>query len=150
MTIRKSDTRGQTLVEFAFVLPLFVFLLVAIFDLGHVVWANDTLANGAREAARYAIVHGVTSGTTGPVQDVKDVAVKWAGMAGTGVTVTVCGFIPPATSCTGDTNAGDSYPYTRGTAVTVTVSGNVTLAAPSFFGFGSIHLSNSSTMLVNH
>jgi Flp pilus assembly protein TadG len=151
MMIRKRDPRGQGLVEFAFILPIFIFLLVAVFDLGHVVWANDTLANGAREAARYAIVHGVTSGTTGPVQDVKDVALKWAGMAGPGVTVTVCGFTGTGvTSCTGDTNVNDSYPYTRGTAVTVTVSGNVTLAAPSFFGFGSIHLSNSSTMLVNH
>jgi Flp pilus assembly protein TadG len=148
--IHTRDPRGQGLVEFAFILPIFIFLLVAVFDLGHVVWANDTLANGAREAARYAIVHGAKSATPGTVQDVKDVALKWARMAGTGVTVTVCGFLPPATSCTGDTNAGDSYPYTRGTAVTVTVSGNVTLAAPSFFGFGSIHLSNSSTMLVNH
>ena len=149
--IRRRDPRGQTLVEFAFVLPLFIFLLVAIFDLGHVVWANDTLANGAREAARYAIVHGAKSGTTGTVQDVKDVALHWARLAGSTPTVTVCGFTGTGvTSCTGDTNVGDTYPYTRGTAVTVTVSANVPLAAPAFFGFGSIHLSNSSTMLVNH
>jgi Flp pilus assembly protein TadG len=149
--IRRRDPRGQTLVEFAFVLPLFVFLLVAIFDLGHVVWANDTLGNGAREAARYAIVHGAKSGTTGTVQDVKDVARNWAKLAGTGVTVTVCGFTGiGVTGCTGDTNVGDTYPYARGTAVTVTVSADVPLAAPAFFGFGSIHLSNSSTMLVNH
>ncbi|MDP9224782.1 MAG: pilus assembly protein [Actinomycetota bacterium] len=145
--IRRRDPRGQTLVEFAFILPLFVFLLVAIFDLGHVVWANDTLSNGAREAARYAIVHGAKSATPGTRQDVKDVALNWAKMAGTGVTVTLCG----GAGCTGDTDVvGYAFPYNRGDTVTVTVSADVTLAAPAFFGFGSIHLSNSSTMLVNH
>ena len=55
---RRDKPRGQAMVEFALVIPVFILLLVGMFDLGRVVWVNDTLATAAREAARYAIVHG--------------------------------------------------------------------------------------------
>lgn len=48
--------RGQTLVEFALILPIFVLLLVGIFDLGRAVYANNTIQNAARQAVRVAIV----------------------------------------------------------------------------------------------
>lgn len=49
--------RGQALVEFALVMPIFILLLVAIFDLGRAVFAYNTLTNAAREGARMAIVN---------------------------------------------------------------------------------------------
>jgi hypothetical protein len=49
--------RGQALVEFALVIPIFLLLLVAIFDLGRAVFAYNTLTNAAREGARLAIVN---------------------------------------------------------------------------------------------
>ncbi len=49
--------RGQALVEFALVLPIFILVLVAIFDLGRAVFAYNTLTNAAREGARIAIVN---------------------------------------------------------------------------------------------
>jgi Flp pilus assembly protein TadG len=48
---------GQGLVEFALVLPVFVFVLVALFDLGRGVFAFNTITNAAREGARLAIVN---------------------------------------------------------------------------------------------
>jgi Flp pilus assembly protein TadG len=54
---RGSRRRGQALVEFALVIPLFLLLLVAIFDLGRAVFAWNTLSNAAREGARIAIVN---------------------------------------------------------------------------------------------
>ena len=56
---RRGGTRrrGQALVEFALVIPLFLLLLVAIFDLGRAVFAWNTLSNAAREGARIAIVN---------------------------------------------------------------------------------------------
>jgi Flp pilus assembly protein TadG len=54
---RRGTKRGQALVEFALVLPLFILLLVAIFDLGRAVFAYNTLTNAAREGARMAIVN---------------------------------------------------------------------------------------------
>jgi Flp pilus assembly protein TadG len=49
--------RGQALVEFALVIPIFLLVLVAIFDLGRAVFAYNTLTNAAREGARTAIVN---------------------------------------------------------------------------------------------
>jgi hypothetical protein len=48
---------GQGLVEFALVIPIFLLVLVAIFDLGRAVFAYNTLTNAAREGARIAIVN---------------------------------------------------------------------------------------------
>ena len=53
----KQAQRGQALVEFALVIPIFLLLLVAIFDLGRAVFAYNTLTNAAREGARLAIVN---------------------------------------------------------------------------------------------
>jgi hypothetical protein len=48
--------RGQSLVEFGLILPIFVLLLVGLFDVGRAVYAYNTLNNAAREAGRLAIV----------------------------------------------------------------------------------------------
>jgi Flp pilus assembly protein TadG len=50
-------TRGQGLVEFALVFPIFLLVVVALFDLGRAVFAYNTLTNAAREGARLAIVN---------------------------------------------------------------------------------------------
>jgi Flp pilus assembly protein TadG len=54
---RSRRSRGQALVEFALVIPIFLLLLVALFDLGRAVFAYNTLTNAAREGARTAIVN---------------------------------------------------------------------------------------------
>lgn len=48
--------RGQTLVEFALILPIFVLVLVGIFDFGRGVYAYNTISNASREAVRIGIV----------------------------------------------------------------------------------------------
>jgi Flp pilus assembly protein TadG len=62
--MRRSDgrthSRGQGLVEFALVLPIFMVILIGMVDLGRAIWANNSVANAAREAARFASVHGGT------------------------------------------------------------------------------------------
>lgn len=55
------DGRGQSLVEFSLVIPLFLLLLIGIFDLGRAVFAYNTLTNAAREGARMAIVNQDTA-----------------------------------------------------------------------------------------
>jgi Flp pilus assembly protein TadG len=51
-----GSARGQAMVEFALVVPVFVLLLVGLFDVGRAVYAHHTVNNAAREAARLAIV----------------------------------------------------------------------------------------------
>lgn len=53
---RREHRRGQTLVEFGLILPVFVLLLMGIFDMGRAVYAYNTISNAAREAVRVAIV----------------------------------------------------------------------------------------------
>jgi Flp pilus assembly protein TadG len=48
--------RGQTLVEFALILPIFILIVVGIFDAGRAVFAYHTANNAAREGGRQAIV----------------------------------------------------------------------------------------------
>lgn len=66
-------SRGQALVEFAFVAPLFFLLLLGIIEAGRFIFYYEVLNNATREGARYAIVNGANSltscddgGPTGP------------------------------------------------------------------------------------
>lgn len=62
--------RGQALVEFSLVAPIFFLVLFGIIDIGRYVYYVQILNNAAREGARYAIVHGTNSlAPTGPPQD---------------------------------------------------------------------------------
>jgi TadE-like protein len=58
---RPSHGRGQALVEFALILPVFLLIVVSLFDLGRAVFAFNTLTNAAREGARLAIVNQDTA-----------------------------------------------------------------------------------------
>lgn len=49
--------RGQSLVEFALVLPIFLILLLGILDFGRAISAYNSVSNGARSGARVAIVN---------------------------------------------------------------------------------------------
>ena len=51
-TVKKHRSRGQALVEFALVIPLFLILLFGIIDVARYVYTNNAVGNGAREAAR--------------------------------------------------------------------------------------------------
>jgi Flp pilus assembly protein TadG len=61
-------SRGQSLIEFALMLPIFILLMMGIFDLGRAVYAYSTISNAAREAVRVGIVDQ-TCGTIGAEAD---------------------------------------------------------------------------------
>ena len=52
----RRRSRGQGLVEFALVFPILMLLLIAVFDLGRLVFAYNDITNAARSGARVAIV----------------------------------------------------------------------------------------------
>lgn len=53
--------RGQAMVEFALVAPLFFLLLFGIIEAGRFIFYYETLNNATREGARYAIVNGANT-----------------------------------------------------------------------------------------
>ena len=163
-----AGARGQSLVEFALVLPVFLLCMFGIIDLGRVIWANNALANAAREGARFAIVHGGSPLTACPVgppastavvppassscphpspskQAIRNVALRHAVAGGSDTTVTVC----YGESCAGDVDAPDAT-NARGSPVSVRVTSNISLVTGSFLGTGNFSAAGSATMLVNH
>ena len=54
---RGPGTAGQSMVEFAIILLIFVLLIFGVIDLGRVVYIQSMIGSAAREAARYGIVN---------------------------------------------------------------------------------------------
>jgi hypothetical protein len=164
---RRHRSRGQGLVEFALVLPIFAVLVLSVLDVGRVVWALDDLGHAAREAARYASVHGANTLTvcpTGPgltgspatgcptwTPDSKEPtriqARSFLAAAGTGTTVYVCYY--DSTACTNDTDQSGAS-NGRGEFVKVTVTTTVPLITTSLVGFTGFSLSTSAVVLINN
>jgi Flp pilus assembly protein TadG len=57
--------RGQALVEFAFVLPIFLLILFGIIDGGRAIYSNNALSQAAREGARWGSVQERAQDTAG-------------------------------------------------------------------------------------
>lgn len=57
----RRHSRGQALVEFALVAPLFFLILFAIIEAGRFMLYYEMLNNATREGARYAIVNGANT-----------------------------------------------------------------------------------------
>ena len=56
--VRHGGERGQTLVEFSLILPLFLVLIFALVDFGRAYYSFLLVTNAAREGARAAAVQG--------------------------------------------------------------------------------------------
>jgi Flp pilus assembly protein TadG len=166
--LRLGGARGQGLSEFALVIPIFLFLVLAILDLGRVVWANNSVTNAAREAARFAIVHGGSTTTACPVgppgpltkipaatascpfpspskQSIRDVALQHAVAGGTNIQVTAC----YGAGCAGDVDVVNAT-NVRGTPVTVRVTSDIALVTGGFLGLSNYSAAGTITMYVSH
>src|SRR5262249_15157940 len=62
---RGGQRPGTSVVEFAFVAPVFFLLLLGVFEYSRFLFAAQMLDNAAREGARYAVVNTTTETTTG-------------------------------------------------------------------------------------
>ena len=101
-----TSQRGQTLLEFAFIMPFIIILLFAILDFGLALDRRITLQHAVREGARFAAVHA-------SIDDVKDRTVQQAqGIIDSG-DVEVCYIDGPD---------ADGYPGDAGDQVRVTAT----------------------------
>jgi Flp pilus assembly protein TadG len=103
-TARRLRERGQSLIEFALILPLIVVFVVGLFDLGRGVFAYNTLAQAARQANRTAMVDQ-------DVDRVKAAAIAAAPTLGlTATDVTVCFKTDDTTETDCSDSTADSCP----------------------------------------
>lgn len=65
-SVDKSTGRGQALVEFALVIPVFLLLIFGLLDMGRFVYMHSTLSQAAREGARLGAVEAYWVGSTDP------------------------------------------------------------------------------------
>lgn len=66
------DEKGQSMVEFALVLPVLILVVFGIIDFGWLFFNKLAIENGAREGARYAAVQAAEQSITAMQTDVEE------------------------------------------------------------------------------
>ncbi len=71
-----NRSTGQSLLEFALIVPIVIFAIIVFIDLGRVVYSYSALSNAVREGTRFAVVHPLdtVSDQNTLIQLVKDTA----------------------------------------------------------------------------
>jgi Flp pilus assembly protein TadG len=143
---RRSDRgRGQALVEFALVIPIFLLVLSGIFDFGFLLYSRMTVINSAREGARAGSVAADSTQIPSLVDQRVRSAATGAGLVSTSPTMTITTTCVPTktpTSCSFATEAGNQ----SGDSVKVTVDYAYTSLFPLLFG-SQIHLLSTVQMV---
>lgn len=93
----RERERGQTLAEFALVIPIFLLILMGIFDLGRAVFAYSSITNAAREGTRLGIVNQSTAKITARANGMAAAADNTA--AAVVVQISRAGSAPTANDC---------------------------------------------------
>jgi len=131
---RRSRTgqRGASLVEYAFVVILFLSLIFGISGFGHALFVYHHLNNAAKEATRYAAVRGATCGAP-PLGDNSCIATNSAsGITGPTTIADVKAFVVSITPASIDSS---KFFYSicgvSDTLTTVSDSGGICTASPA-------------------
>jgi Flp pilus assembly protein TadG len=98
--------RGETLIEFAFASVIFFVMIFGALEFGIAVWNYNLVSDLAQEGARYAAVHGLTSGDPRSQTDVASFVTSRA--IGLAVTTTTA----PTSSAPGNVAAGNTVTVT--------------------------------------
>ena len=76
---KQQRTRGQALVEFALVLPIFLLILFGMIDTARFVYGHSTLSQAAREGARVGAVEAYWVGRDNPLSTTYDASCNQPG-----------------------------------------------------------------------
>jgi len=141
---RSHRKRGQSLVEFALVFPIFMMVLSGIMDFGFMLYSRMSVINASREAAHaailatdYGIIPTIASGT----------AVSVASQGGVGISSGSVSTTCLATSTGSNTPLGSCGAAQPGDSVVVTVSYTYHSFFPLFFG-ATFNLSSTTQMVI--
>ncbi|MGH7916551.1 MAG: TadE/TadG family type IV pilus assembly protein [Candidatus Binataceae bacterium] len=103
---------GQTAVEFAVVASVFSLLILAVFVLGLAAYSYNMVCAAAREATRYAMVHGPASANPASSAQITQVAIDFApGLGLTAGDVSVTWPADPNQPSTDDAKVVVTYQY---------------------------------------
>ena len=115
--LRLRNERGQTFVEFAFVLPFLVFLIMGIIQFGRA-WHNYiTITDAARVGAREGAVHTATACSSATAK------------------ISSLGVIPAGSSVSCSTPGGQ----VTGQPLNVQITYSFTIGLPGYFGIPALN-----------
>lgn len=140
-------SRGQSLVEFALILPLFLMFVAACLDLGRVFYANISLNNAAREGALQAAAKNATFIQNAPCDPVNNNIVCRVQLESKGSSIAI------ASSDITRTCSIVGCPRAAGSTATVTIRGTFRLVTPllsAVFGGQTLNLSSSATAQIEY
>lgn len=144
---RRKRSRGQSLVEFAVVLPVFLLILCGILDFGFALYSRMSVINAAREGARAASVapDHTTIDSTAIARAVAAAQSSGLTITNSDVSVTCVATAPPPapSSCDFNTQAG----ALAGDSLRVTIDYSYKSFFPFLFG-QSFDLASSVQMVV--
>jgi Flp pilus assembly protein TadG len=134
---RPNRKRGQALVEFALVIPIFMLLLSGIMDFGVMLFQRMTIINSAREGARAAVMVQLPVAPGYIVQTAQGAAVSAAGQAGVTISNSDVNVVCVQTSVSPTSTTlvpGGCNSAVTGDSVKVTVSYSYRTFFPLLFG----------------
>lgn len=143
--IHRDRTRAQALVEFALIVPVFLFLVVVAVDFGRLFFSYVQVNNGAREGAAYGASSPTdTIGINASVQTEVNVQAQ-RGEGAMTVTQACADSVGTSIACTAAT--GGAGP---GNTITVSVSRRFSFLTPLIDGFfgNNLQMSASATATV--
>ena len=139
MRRRRYSHDGQSLVEFALILPIFFLLLFGILDFGRAVYAYHTLNSAAREGARVAMVDqtithiedAVVSHAVALDVDASDVTLDWRTAFAPDAVNSCAGYLGTTDSVTCLVTVNVEYTYGAITPLIGNIVGEIDLVGES-------------------
>lgn len=140
---RQPGAGGQSLVEFALVLPVFLLLLFGVIDGGRVIFAYNQMSQVTRDVARVASTAcfrttPACDQSSGPIAT--SIASQAAGYQAPVTWTVTC--VNPATGVPPVGNAEDSCK--AGSLVRVSIASTLTLLTPIASSFGPVNLGSQT------
>jgi Flp pilus assembly protein TadG len=128
----RRRTRGQALVEFSLILPVFILVLSGIMDFGVLLYSRITVINAAREGARAASI--VADATTIPTVVTGRVKAVSSGLTTTSPTMTITSTCVAIATSPGPCTFSTTTSSQPGDAISVTVNYKYSSFFPLLFG----------------
>jgi len=144
LRVSGRQRRGQALVEFALIVPVFLLLFFGLIDLGRAVYVNNSLAEAAREGARWGSVQSRSASSAGRASIETEALSRLVS-------------VPGATATAACINSGPAaFPCTVEDRVSVTVETDLEMITPiiaqlmSSIGANPLHLEATSDVVVQN
>jgi hypothetical protein len=164
--VRRAQSRGQSLVEFALVIPVFVLVVLGLIDAARLVYLNSTVSQAAREGARVGSVESSYRGSSdsacgtlgGPVCPSSDTALLSDIRTGANRMMVPFGSVDDVyMSCVESTSSPPSGSWTSsscskntsGNVMSVRVTSDFHPLTPFLSEWIGLTLSGSATMTIN-